>query len=225
MGGFINWITSKDLNLKTFWDLVGDFIKKAGEGDTIIASVSSILLKIGVFLLLALGIVELLYGKKFLNAQKFVFCAIAGYIVGSEAVHGIINKIFEIPPYVCGIAIAILAAVLSKMIYNIALYGGSGFLVYLLFFANGVLPFGLPTEGNQIISLIIALVVVIAMFICRKNIDRILTSFVGSFCITTAVMKLFGKTVDKSWVSFLIIVGLFVFGFIFQRKRRKRYYG
>ncbi len=227
MSEFLNSVISGSFTLGSLGSYLGDFMKSA-ESNSIIAFITGVLGTIGVYVLLAVGIIELLYGRKFLNLQKFILSAVAGYYVGIVVVSPIINGIFAFPDTLCGLTIALVAAVNSKLIYNVALYGGAAFLSYLLLFANDVLPFTLPTEGNLVLTLIGVAVVVFVMFLARKNIDRVLTSFIGAFCITTAVKSFYDYTAiapgSEAVINIAVIVLLSAFGFWFQYRRRKRYY-
>ncbi len=222
-------IISGDFSIVNLYELAKRFLT-GGRGDAIISLVSKVLeSKVGIFIILAIGLIELLYGKKFLNFQKFAACAAAGYVAGVVIVSPIINKLFPLPTVVSGVAIAILMAVLSKMIYNVALYGGVAFVSYLFLFANGILEFKLPTEGNLVYTLIAVAVILLIMVIARKNVDRFVTALVGGLFISIAVKRLFDYTVilpgNEKLVQLALIIVLTVFGFIFQYRRRKRYYG
>ncbi len=225
----ISSIISGSFSIVDLWDLFKKFLN-SGSGDAIISAVRNVLANpIGIYILIAIGLIELLYGKKFLNFQKFVVCGMAGYVAGVVIVSPIINKLFPLPTIVSGAAIALLAAILSRMIYNIALYGGVGLITYILLSANGIIPIKLPTEGNVLYSAIGAFVVIVIMFIAKKNVDRIATAGVGAVIISVAAKRLFDYTAflpgKERLIQLAVIVLLTIIGFIFQYRRRKRYYG
>ncbi len=179
------------------------------------------------FLLIALGALELLYGKKFLGLQKFIMSAALGYCVGVLAVAPAINGMFPLPEMVCGAVVALVAAVLCKQVYAVALFGGVGIFGYVICFAGGLIP-SLPTIGNQVLSFAGAGVLIFLVLILRKNVERLGLAFLGSYMITSAVIKnFFDYTTlvpgSEGIVKTVVLCAVALLGFIFQYKRRKRY--
>ncbi|MBE6635827.1 MAG: hypothetical protein E7617_06505 [Ruminococcaceae bacterium] len=179
------------------------------------------------FLLIALGVIELLYGKKFLGIQKFVASAALGYCVGVLAVSPVVSTVLPIPEMVCGAVVALVAAVLCKQVYAVALFGGAGLFGYVICFAGGLIP-GLPTVGNQVLSFAAAGVLIFLVLIFRKNIERLGLAFLGSYMITSAVINnFFNYTTlvpgSEGLIRNSVLCLIAVLGFVYQYKRRRRY--
>ena len=195
--------------------------------------VKGFLCKLGAFLpvlLLALAAVEICFGKKLLGVQRFIACALGGYIVGVLTVSPLINQVFLLPAYVSGIVVAIVAAILSRYIYYVLLAVASGYSVFLIFYNNPFLPFALPTVGNLVVCAIIAVVAIILTFVLRKYIEMLGTAALGGFFVTRIVIanyfdyRTWGVFVDKVWLGHLIFIGVIaIVGFIVQYKTRTRY--
>lgn len=179
-------------------------------------------------LLIALGALELLYGKKFLGLQKFIMSAAVGYCVGVLAIAPLINEMFPLSEMICGVVVALVAAVLCKQVYAIALFGGAGIFAYVACFAGGLLPFELPTIGNQVLSFAGAGIVIFLVLILRKNLERLGTAFLGSYMITSAIINNFFNypalaAGNEDLVNTIVLVVIALLGFVFQYKRRRRY--
>ena len=229
---FFNEVLAGQLGCKGIVDFLKNLfelnVKGNGEimglWDSIIGAVASVL----PIVLIALGALELFFGKKLLGLQKFVFSAALGYVLGIVVLTPAVSKIFELPAMVCGIACAVVAAVLFKFIYAVLLFGGVGIFGYALFFANGLIPMVLPTEGNQVLSFAGAGILIFLVLIFRKNIERLGTAYLGAFLIIDNVIKnyydfttLLAGYEDLFRTAAIIVVALL--GFLFQYKRRRRY--
>ena len=178
--------------------------------------------------LIAIGALELLFGKKFLGVQKFVFSAALGYVLGVLVLSPAVNKIFAFPAMVCGIVCAIIAGVLFRLVYAILLFGGVGIFGYALFFANGVLPMVLPTENNQVLSFAGAGLLIFLVLIFRKNIERLGTAYLGAFLIIDSVVKNYYDFTallagSEDLLKTVAIIAVALLGFAFQYKKRRRY--
>ena len=181
----------------------------------------------GYIAMIAVGLIYLLYGKKFFTLGKFVLCAGGGFFLGAYIISPIVNTMFPLNYLICGAIFALLCGVLCKFVYNVMLYASVAILTYVVLFSNGVVPFVIPTQGNMIFSLVGVAFVILIMVLLRKNIDRIVTSVVGATLITFGVKFIYDFTVFVPGYETLmkgsIIAFLAILGFAFQYVRRKRY--
>lgn len=195
-------------------------------GGTITSTIASFGI-IGAAALIVVGLIFLLYGKKFFGVAKFLMCAGAGYFVGTLVVTPLINTLFAVSPLICGAVCALVMAVFSKFLYNIVLYGSAAIATYVILFANGALPIVLFTQGNMIFSLAGVGVVLLLMLLMRKNIDRLITSFAGACAIVYGVRRIYDFSLllpgYELWLKLGAVALLAVLGFAFQYHRRRRY--
>ena len=219
IGDFFNGYIAKfqaSAELMNMWNGIVGFLGKLGAAMPIV--------------LLALCAVEIFLGKKLIQLQRFLLCVAVGYSVGVLMISPLINQAFLLPNYITGIVIAIVAAVLSKYIYFVALALASGYSVFLIFYTNACVPFPLPTVGNMVISIIIAVAAVVLVFLLRKYVEMAGTAILGGFLATRVVIfnyfdyRTLGFLVGREWIAELVLVGLLgIAGFIVQYKTRARY--
>lgn len=189
------------------------------------------------FLLLALALLELLFGKKLLGIQKFVACFLVGYAVGSVYVAPLLAQTLTLPLYLPGLVVGILAAVLFKYIYYAAVAVAAGYSVYILCYR------GIPSDllrgaegefaaGKMVVALIVAAVAVVLVFVLRKYIEMLGTSLLGGFFIAQVVIFYFYDfttliTINGqpyTWLARLLASAILAIpGFIFQFRTRRRY--
>ncbi len=181
-------------------------------------------------ILLALSLVELLFGKKLMSIQRFILCAAVGYGIGVVVVSPMINQVFALPDYVSGAVIAIVLAVLCKYIYFAAVAVAVGYSAYLTCINPAILPIALPTQNNTVISLVVALVAILIVFLLLKYVEMLGTSVLGAFCITRVVIANFfdyrtiGFIANFAWIVDIVLIAIIaLIGFIVQVKTRKRY--
>ena len=180
-------------------------------------------------ILLALSVLELLFGKKLMAVQRFVALFVVGYCAGVYFVSPAINNVFALPDYISGIVIAIVVAVLSKYLYFVILAIASAYSVYYICYSAAFLPFlqGV-TSGNGPICFVIALLVTILVFVLLKYIEMIGTSILGAFlvskCITMGFFNYSAFLGENWWILELAVIGVIaIAGSIFQIKTRTRY--
>ena len=182
------------------------------------------------FIAIAVGLLQLTYGKKFLGLFKFVAFAGIGYAIGAYAIQPILPDILinAINPTVCGVIFALIGAVLYKLLYVLVLFGLGGTFVYVIFYAGGLIPMELPTVGDANMSYIAVGVVLFLVLIQKKNVERLGTALLGSYLITYGVKMLYDYTTllpeHAGVVDTVVLLALAAFGFYYQYKRRRRYY-
>ena len=225
---FFKSVFNGDYDFWKFIKILGDFFNKIGEAKiTSDMTVSSIFTSAGLYsyILAGVGLVFLLYGRKFFTLIKFVAFGLAGYGLGSAvaypAVAGSLAGSAIITPLSCGIALAVVGAALSKFLYGVVYLASGVIFTYVICFGGGLIP-NLPTVGNSTLSYIAVAVVVLVLIIMRKNISRLGLSMAGAYFIVEAVSKNFFKLASP--INLIIMAVIAVIGFAYQYKRRKRYF-
>ncbi len=240
MNGFVQFFTNLRDGRWSFGQII-DYFKELNATVEANAHVAGILDKAygfiasfaGIFPYILLGIflIEAFFGKKLLGFHKFISGFIMGYGCGVAFVAPLLDKVVEIPAWITGIVIAIVAAVLCKITYVLALIVASGYGVYLIAYSGTSLTFVTQfTEGSFVASLVAGAVVAILVLVLRKYVEMIGTAFLGSYLAVSAIMDMTGF-MSWSWVSatsgaiiFWVATGLIaLLGFIVQWNTRRRY--
>ncbi len=183
------------------------------------------------FALIILALIEVFFGKKLINLQKFLACVVVGFCFGVHYVSPLINNIFNLPPYISGAVIALVAAVLCKFIYVAGYVFAAGYSGYLIAYSGAYIPFlSSVTKGNLIISLAIALAFVAVALIFRKYIEMFGTAALGGYFISKTIIANFFdyRTLEflgeVGWIAELVLILVIaIVGFIVQYKTRTRY--
>ena len=231
MGDFFTSVLNGTFDFNKLVSFFGGLLDQAKANAGIMGIWDSVMGVIGGFLpiiLIALGVVELLFGRKFLGLQKFIMSAALGYCIGVLAIAPIINGMFTLSEMICGAVVAVVAAVLCKQVYAIALFGGVGIFTYVICYAGGLIPVALPTVGNQVLSLAAAGVLIFLVLILRKNFERLGLALLGAYLITYSIIhNYFDFTAlvagHEVIVNVVVTCAIGLLGFAFQYKRRKRY--
>lgn len=206
-----------DVNVLSIWD----WLKNLASG--ILGAVP--------YILMALGVVVLLFGKKMGGLVKFVGFFILGFFLGVYFLEPVIPLEVPISPWVIGIIIAIIAAVLSKFLfvtsYSIVVVYSVYRLCYHGFFFDTQHTF---SAGKAITAFVVAAIILTLTLIFFRFVEMILFSALGAWMITSGFgigiidLGAIPKLGDKSWILEISIIGIIaVLGFIFQLKTRKRY--
>ena len=204
--------------------------------------------------LAVLGLIVACNGKKLLNALKFIVCAgaglVAGYMVATlETVAPVLASTLapvteKVAPVlastglqldatgvVVGAVLAVVAAILCKILYPIAFAGACGYAAYtvLPIVAAKVPQLAVVTEN----ILIVAIVVGVVALIFRGLIEMLGTAAAGGYVFTTAVeslllaiLALTGKVYANAFtpITVLLITAVIaLIGFVKQVKNRHRF--
>lgn len=189
-------------------------------------------------LLLALSLVQVFFGKKLLGFQKFLACFAIGYACGvsflGDQVKTMINVI---EPWMTGLAVGLVAALLCTLVYFLAYVLAAGYSTYLILMGGYYLPADITsfTKDNWVVSLCVAAGVVVIALLLRKWIEILGTAFLGGWCAYLSIEALLVATTGNgfSGIEFLasyttivmwVIIGIFaLLGFAVQIKTRRRY--
>ena len=225
---FIKGVLAGDFDFHSFVGTLGHMLNEAG-----FAAVFEKIESLGILSAIAAiagGLLFVFYGKKFLGLVKFVASAGLGYIAGSSVMHPLIVgtlPVLEGKGFICGAILALVCAVLYKLIYNVLFFGLAAAFSYVIFYAGGLIPVALPTVGDKTMSYIAVGAVLLIILLQRKSAERLGTAFLGAFFITYGVKYFFDYTAlmpDKAVLLNAIVMCAFaIVGFNYQYKRRRRY--
>ncbi len=237
IGRILSRIAGAKYDFKTLGDIFNRIFGNMAANDTVEKIWGAILSAVASFAalipiaLIVLALIETFFGKKLINIQKFLACAIVGFCFGVQYVSPLINNIFALPPYISGAVIALVAAVLSKFIYVSGYIFAAGYVGYHIAYSGAYIAFlASVTKDNLIISLAVALAFVAVALIFRKYIEMLGTSLLGGYFISKIIIANFvdyralSFMGNAGWVAelaLILVVG--IVGFIVQYKTRTRY--
>ncbi len=213
-----------------FWGFIkelGDLFNKLGE--TVIykdLTVAAIFTSPGLYsyILAAVGLVFLLYGRKFLPLIKFLAFGAVGYVVGTVYAYPALMVAMPgsalVTPVTCGVTAAVIGAVLCKLLYGVLYLGAGVMFTYVICFGGGLIP-GLPTVGNATLSYVAVAIVVLLLLLLRKNISRLGLSMAGAYFVVEAFTKNF-LNMSSPW-NYIAMGLIALMGFAYQHNRRKKY--
>ena len=176
--------------------------------------------------IILLSVIELLFGKRLLGLQKFIFAFASGFAGGVLLLAPFIEGLVPgIPGWISGLAVAAVAALLYKLIYWIAFIFVSGYSVYMVFMSGAYLEtITSITKGNMLVSLVIAGIVVLLALAFHKYVEILATAAIGTYGLFDGIKRIFDYTEFLSGVLYYAVFALVVFiGFAVQYKTRKRY--
>lgn len=183
------------------------------------------------YILLALALVQLLFGKRLLGVQKFIGAFAIGYAASVVYLVPLIAdlsaKLGEFG-WIFGIVVGIIAILIRKVLYMVVYIAAFAYIPYYLVYSGSIVEsFG----GNYIYAGAAAAAVVILAILLRKWVEMLGLSALGAYCVVATVDVQLGLY-DKipripglpEFAFGLILVGvLTLIGFIVQVKTRKRY--
>ncbi len=177
------------------------------------------------YILIAIGFIVLLFGKKMGGILKFIGFFAIGYAAGVYFLEPAIPAEIPIPGWVVGLVIAVIAAVAYKFLfvglYSVALLYSVYRLCYHGFFLDKDPVF---TSGKALTSLAIAAIILVISLILFKFVEMIIFASLGSWIIVASFSWGVVDLGVKTWViEFVIIVIIAVLGSIFQIRTRRRY--
>ncbi len=211
---------------------IGDFFKKMLlEGDirTYYEKAIGLIPDFYIYVLLAFSVLMAFFGKKLLGPQKFIAFLAVGFGAGEVYVAPLLVDILpSIPAWVSGLVVGLIAALLCKFLYWIAVALATGYSVYMVLYTGMIFELPVDASMKQIVAAVAALVLVVLVFIFLKFFERLGTAFLGGYLSTTLLMTV----VDFSFITFWdisvtkwILVGVIaLLGFIVQVATRSRKY-
>ena len=145
------------------------------------------------FALIALCLMVGLFGRRLSGLIRWVLLFAIGFVASVYWVAPLAQQyVPDVPAIAIGLAAGILAAVLSRMIYNFVYIGCIGFDVYNICINAIFLPtLTVYTEGNLPLSIGLAVGAVILALLLRKYLEMIITAAAGGIGIAFFVQPIF----------------------------------
>lgn len=233
---FFNNVKEAKFGFKQIIDFISGIFKSATENadiaslwDKISGFISDYLIYVAIGLIV-LGLIEAFFGKKLLTLQKFLGCFAVGFCAGVVYISPLVDKLFTIPSWIVGLVIGIVAAIICKLVYILAVALFAGYSVYYICYSASVLPQVTKfTEGNWIFSLIAAAVAILLVFLLLKYIEMAGTAFLGSW-LAVAALNTVTDFMSLSFIQnfnvivFWVLVGIVsLLGLVVQFRTRRRY--
>ena len=171
------------------------------------------------------------FGRKIMGAVKFCAFFFAGFCVGTHFIAALLPSQIDIPSWIIGIVIALIAAVLSKFLYVLLYFVFFGYGTYaFVFYLIMLNPAETYTNTKAIVCLILGVIVTVVAFVFRRFVEMAVTSLLGSWaamCLTVkhicnfAAWPLFG---GNELVGMIIAVSVIsILAFLVQFVTRRRY--
>lgn len=183
------------------------------------------------YILVALCLGVVFFGKKLMPVLKFLACFFFGFIGGLYFIGPPLAEIVTVPAWVSGLVVAVVAAVLYRFIYYAAYAIGIGYCVYTLCY-SGFYIAGEPehTAGKALMCLAIAVGAIVLGFIFRRHVEMIGTSILGGYLVSYVIRcfiydyKALDVFDDVLWLPAAVITVLVAIpGVIVQYKTRRKY--
>lgn len=177
------------------------------------------------FIIMIIGIVIGLFGKKMFFVLKFAACFLLGFIVGVYFLAPVIPESIPIPAWVIGLVIAVIFAVLFKFVYIIIYSCAVIYSVYrLCYYGFFLIEAPEYSVGKMLTSLLVAVIVLVISFILFKFVEMLITSALGSWLLAGGFSAAVVDLGEVSWILELcVILVLTALAFVFQVKTRRRY--
>jgi hypothetical protein len=190
---------------------------------------SARILLISLLIVVCLGVA--FFGKKIIGIIKFCFFFVLGFVVGTHYLAPLLPSEIDIPAWIIGVVLALIAAVLYRFLYIICYIVtvgyGSYVFAYYGFFMNSDATY---SSGRATACLVIAIVFLVIALIFRKYVEMAITAFLGSWCAVLLFryhickfekFALFG---GHFWIAIMIpTIVLTAVTAVVQIKTRKRY--
>ena len=178
------------------------------------------------YVLIALCLMVGLFGRRLSGPIRVVLLFAIGFVASVHWVAPFVQQyVPTVPALYVGLAVGLLAAVLSRMIYNFVYIGCIGFDVYnICFNAMFLVEVTAFTQGNLVYSVGAGVAAVVIALFLRKYLEMIITAAAGGVGVAFFVKNLFDYTASFSYDP---NVTMFVLGaiiavpmFIYQYRNR-----
>ena len=183
------------------------------------------------YVLLAIYAVVLFGGKRLFPFLRFLVFFGVGFVLGVYYLSPLVLvPLPTLPTWVIGLVAGIVASVMAKLLYWLVIIAVVGYGAYMFCFTGTLIPaLTVYTQGNYLVSLAVAAVLVILVFILLKYIEMIGTAMLGGFGIATFIRTLYDYTtisvfVGREWLGVLVVtVVIALIGFTVQFKHRETF--
>jgi len=191
----------------------------------IVTPIQSFFSALGIFsavILLLISIGEMLYGKKYLHYQLPVIFTVVGFSIGTTLFASLLADAgMKIAPWIVGIVVAIVFALLSTWLFDAIYLFGIGYSTYMVFAGGNLIPDTVSKfmKGNMIIGLVVTIVVIVLVIIFKEWVKLFTFSFIGAYgvaySIGSIVNQLSGINVGEV-VNTLILLTCISLATVFQ---------
>ena len=183
------------------------------------------------YILIGLCLIISFFGKKLMPVLKFLGCFFVGFVCGVYFIGPTLMSIINVPPWVCGLVLAIIAAVLYRFIYYVAFAVSITYFFYVLCYMGFYLRQGVEfTTTKSLVCLGIAIAITILAFVFRKYVEMAGTAFLGGYLISYTIRCMIFDYKALDWLqetpwlgTGIIALTVAIPAFIFQYKTRQRY--
>ena len=183
------------------------------------------------WVLIALSAVLCLFGKRLMALVRFLGCFVLAFVAGVYYLAPLLPEAVEIPSWVIGLVVGVVAAVLSKFLYYALVAVGCGYGMYILCYRGELLPFLTQyNKGNMVACIVAMAVTLILLFVLFRFVEMAATAAVGSALILLTVSRMLFNYFEVPFIAanpvvwngvFLAVLALL--GFAVQVRTRKRY--
>ena len=183
------------------------------------------------YILIVLSLVVAFFGQKLMPVLKFIAFFFFGFVAGVHFIGPLITPIINVPLWVSGLVVGIVAAVIYRFLY-FAVYGvGIAYCVYVLCYTGFYMREGAEhTLSKSLVCLAIAIGAVIVAFIFIKHVEIIGTSILGAYLVSFIVrcniwdFRTLDFLASTPWVGAAVItVVLAIPAIIVQYSMKTRY--
>ena len=183
------------------------------------------------YILIALCLVIAFFGKKILTVLKFRAAFFVGFVCGVYFIGPLLMPIINVPTWICGLVLAIIAAVLYRFLYYIAYAVSTCYCVYMLCYMGFYMREGVEhTNSRAIVCFAIALGVTVIAFVFKKYFEMAGTAVLGGYLISYIIRCMIYDYKALEWLqetpwlgAGVITVVIAIPAFAFQYKTRQRY--
>ncbi len=183
------------------------------------------------YILIVLCLLIAFFGKKLMPVLKFFGCFFVGFVCGVYFIGPVLMAIINVPPWVCGLVLAIISAVLYRFVYYAAYATAFLYFVYVFCYTVFYIQGG---ESHTVVRFLvcfgIAAGVTMLGFMLRRYIEMAGTAFLGGYLVSYTIRCMIFDYKALDWLQDAPWVGAFVITFIigipacvFQYKTRRKH--
>lgn len=177
-------------------------------------------------ILIALCLIVGIFGRRLVDLVRVVLLFSIGFVASVYWICPLLTPVVpEIPGYAVGLTVGLVAAVLSRLIYNAVYVGAIGFDTYNICFTGMMLvEITALTKGNMELCIGIAVAVAIVALLIRKYLEMLITAAAGGIGIAYFANQLYDYAAsfgaDKT-TTFIVVGSILALPmFIYQCRHR-----
>ncbi len=218
---------AKEMDFNEFVGGLGAWFNDIGVGGPVMDTIAKSWFP---FFAFAMGALLLFYGRKWFGSLKFMAFASIGFVAGLVFNPMLVGMLpfLEGKAWITGGLCAMILAVLNKLLFGVSYYCLPPVIVFIICYYPGYIPYDLPSAGVLPKCLFAAAGMLLIMIIIRRDFERIVTALGGSMLINYGVKRIYDYTASipdiAKYVDLTVIGILALIGFVYQYRRRRRYY-